>query len=80
MYPQPVADDSSSETQSERLNAPMLTSWLPSYDSRTNRAIPQDILSKKLSEPYTKAQPFRSSPTNALSRPTVVTCSSEHAA
>ena len=29
----------------------LLISTLPSYDSRTNRAIPQEILSKKLSEP-----------------------------
>jgi hypothetical protein len=36
--------------------------------------MPHDTLSTKLNEPYTKAQPFRSSPTKTPSMLILVTC------
>lgn len=51
-----------------------VTDVLPWYDSRAYKASPHDNLSKKLNEPYTNAQPFKSSPTSMLSMLIPVTC------
>lgn len=45
-----------------------------SNDSRKYSASPHEILSRKLNEPHTNAQPFRSLPTRTLCILTPVTC------
>lgn len=44
------------------------------YDSRMYKAIPHEILSMKLNDPYTKAHPLRSWPTRMLCMLMAVTC------